>query len=118
MENADITVQIPMYSEVESLNVGVATGISIYELKLKQVLGMIEKQIKSTIGREINVATMLIQEALDAELKKVSTLSSSQLLFMMVLKCDSTMSILNAQKQFGIPDSEIKNHFEPLYLTD
>ena len=114
MENANITVQIPMYSEVESLNVGVATGISIYELKLKRVLGMIEKQIKSTIGREINVTAMLIREALDTELKKVSTLSSSQLLFMMVLKCDTTMTVLDAQKQFGIPDSEIKNHFEPL----
>jgi len=114
MKNADITVQIPMYSEVESLNVGVATGISIYELKLKRVLGMIEKQIKSTIGREINVAAMLIREALDAELKKVSSLSSSQLIFLMVLKCDTLMSVLDAQKQFGIPDSEIKNHFEPL----
>lgn len=114
MENADITVQIPMYSEVESLNVGVATGISIYELKLKRVLGMIEKQIKSTFGREINVTAMLIREALDIELKKVSNISSSQLIFMMVLKCDTTMSVIDAQKQFGIPDSEIKNHFEPL----
>lgn len=114
MKNADITVQIPMYNQVESLNVGVATGISIYELKLKRVLGMIEKQIKSTIGREINVTAMLIKEALDAELKKVSTLSSSQLLFMMVLKCDTTMTVVGAQKQFGIPDSEIKSHFEPL----
>jgi len=114
MNNADITVQIPMYSEVESLNVGVATGISIYELKLKRVLGMIEKQIKSTLGREINVTAMLIREALDKELKKVSTLSSNQLVFMMVLKCDRTMSVLDAQKQFGIPDSEIKNHFQPL----
>lgn len=114
MNNADITVQISMYSEVESLNVGVATGISIYELKLKRVLGMIEKQIKSTLGREINVTAMLIREALDKELKKVSSLSSNQLIFMMVLKCDRTMSFLDAQKQFGIPDSEIKNHFQPL----
>lgn len=114
MNNADITVQIPMHSEVESLNVGVATGISIYELKLKQVLGMIEKQIKSTLGREINVTAMLIRESLDKELKKVSSLSSNQLVFMMVLKCDRIMSVLDAQKQFGIPDSEIKNHFQPL----
>jgi TrmH family RNA methyltransferase len=114
MNNSDVTIQIPMYSEVESLNVGVATGISIYELKLKQILGMIEKQIKSTLGREINVTAMLIREALDAELKKVSSLSSSQLIFMMVLKCDTTMSLFDAQKQFGIPDSEINKHFQPL----
>ncbi len=114
IKNADILIQIPMHSEAESLNVGVATGISIYELKLKRIIGMIEKQIKSTLGREINVAAMLIQEALNTELKKVSNLSSSQLIFMMVLKCDISMSILDAQKQFGIPDNEVNNHFDPL----
>lgn len=114
MECADIIVQIPMYSEVESLNVGVATGISIYELRLKRVIGMIEKQIKSTLGREINIAAMLIREALDKELKKISNLSSSQLIFMMVLKCDKTMSVVDAQRQFGITDNEVKDHFQPL----
>jgi RNA methyltransferase, TrmH family len=114
IKHADIAVQIPMQSQVESLNVGVATGISIYELKLKQVLGMIEKKIKSTLGREINVVATMIRDVLDKELKKVSDLSSTQLVFMMVLKCDSLMSILEAQKQFGLPDKEIKPFFEPL----
>lgn len=114
IKHADFTVQIPMQSQVESLNVGVATGISIYELKLKQVLGMIEKKIKSTLGREINVVATLIRDVLDKELKKVSDLSSTQLVFMMVLKCDTIMSILEAQKQFGLPDKEIKPFFEPL----
>lgn len=113
---ADMTVQIPMQSSVESLNVGVATGISIYELKLKQVLGMIEKKIKSTLGREVNVVATMIREVLDKELKKVSDLSSTQLVFMMVLKCDSVMNILDAQKQFGLPDKEVKSFFEPLLL--
>lgn len=114
MHNSDITIQIPMQSEVESLNVGVATGISIYELRLKQILGMIEKKIKSTLGREMNVAASLIQQTLDTELKKVSELSSTQLVFMMVLKCDSVMTILEMQKQFGIPDKELKQFLEPL----
>lgn len=114
IKQADITVQIPMQSQVESLNVGVATGISIYELKLKQVLGMIEKKIKSTLGREINVVASMIRDVLDKELKKVSDLSSTQLVFMMVLKCDTIMNILEAQKQFGLPDIEIKPFFEPL----
>ena len=114
IKHADITVQIPMQSQVESLNVGVATGISIYELKLKQVLGMIEKKIKSTLGREINVVATMIRDVLDKELKKVSDLSSTQLVFMMVLKCDSIMSILETQKQFGLPDKEIKPFLEPL----
>jgi RNA methyltransferase, TrmH family len=116
MRHADITVQIPMQNHVESLNVGVATGISIYELKLKQVLGMIEKKIKSTLGREINVAASMIRDVLDKEMKKVSDLSSTHLVFMMVLKCDSIMSFLEVQKQFGLPDQEIKPFFEPLLL--
>jgi RNA methyltransferase, TrmH family len=114
IENADFTVQIPMYSEVESLNVGVATGISIYELKLKQLLRMIEKKIKSTLGREVNVTATLIQEVLDKELKKVSELTSKQLIFMMVLKCDRTMTISDMQKQFGIPDVEVNPFLEIL----
>ncbi|HPN37940.1 MAG TPA: RNA methyltransferase, partial [Melioribacteraceae bacterium] len=48
--NSDLTVQIPMYGSVESLNVGVAAGISIYELKLKQILGIIVQKIKATLG--------------------------------------------------------------------
>ena len=42
------------------------------ELKLKQVIKMIDNRIKSTLGRELNVASMLIREALDRELKKIS----------------------------------------------
>jgi RNA methyltransferase, TrmH family len=116
IKHADMVIQIPMQSEVESLNVGVATGISIYELKLKQIIGMIEKKIKSTLGREMNVTASLIREVLDKDLKKISDLSSSQLVFLMVLKCDSMMSLLEAQKQFGVPDKEIKAFFEPLIL--
>ncbi len=114
IKEADFLVQIPMAGEVESLNAGVAAGISIYELKLKRVLGMIEKKIKSTLGRELNVAAMLIRDALDTELSKVSVLSSSQLIFMMVLKCDVVMDKTAIQKQFGIPDSEIDVFLEPL----
>ena len=70
LENADKIIQIPMQSHVESLNVGVAAGISIYELKLKQVIGMIENKIRATLGREINVTSMFIQQVLDKKLKK------------------------------------------------
>ncbi len=114
IKNADITIQIPMHSNVESLNVGVATGISIYELKLKQAIGMIEKKIKSTLGREINVLGMLIQQALDKELTKVSEFTSKQIIFMMVLKCDLTMNIVDIQKQFGLTDNEINDFITPL----
>ncbi len=55
LKHADVVVQIPMSTQVESLNVGVATGISVYELKLKLVLAMLTQYIRSTLGREMNV---------------------------------------------------------------
>ena len=113
-ENADFLIQIPMTDNVESLNVGVATGISIYELQLKQVLTMIEQQIKTSLGREMNVASMLVQRALDVELKKVSALNSQQVIFLMVLKCDKEMTIENMCRQFGVLDKEVELFLGPL----
>lgn len=113
-KGADLLLQIPMSPAVESLNVGVAAGISIYELKLKQVLAMIEQHIKSTLGRELNVAGMLVQQALDAALRKVSNLSSQQVIFMMVLKCDGEMAVEQMGRQFGILESETQAFLAPL----
>jgi TrmH family RNA methyltransferase len=113
-EQADWLVQIPMSEAIESLNVGVAAGISVYELRLKQVLTMIEQRIKSTLGRELNVAGMLVQQALDAELRKVSNLDSRRVIFMMVLKCDCTMSVEDMCKQFGVLQSEAQAFLVPL----
>ena len=113
-ENADFLVQIPMRPDMESLNVGVAAGISIYEIKLKQVLAMIEKQIKSTLGRELNVAGMLVQRALDAELRQATALTSRQVIFMMVLRCDGEMPVEGMCRQFGILPSEVEEFLSPL----
>jgi TrmH family RNA methyltransferase len=113
-DQADFVVQIPMSQAIESLNVGVATGISVYEIRLKQVLTMIEQQIKSTLGRELNVAGMLVQQALDAELQKVSNLTSRQVIFMMVLKCDREMLVEEMCRQFGILEVEVDEFLEPL----
>jgi RNA methyltransferase, TrmH family len=117
LDNSDVIIQIPMQENIESLNVGVATGISIYELRLKQVIKMIENRIKSTLGRELNVASMLSREALDGAIQKVSILSSHQLVFLMVLKCDEKMARSEIQKQFGILDSEF-NKFIELLITN
>jgi RNA methyltransferase, TrmH family len=38
LAEADLVVRIPMAGAVESLNVGVATGISIDELRMRMVL--------------------------------------------------------------------------------
>ena len=111
---ADFLIQIPMSHAIESLNVGVATGISIYELRLKQVLAMMEDRIKSTLGRELNVTGRLVQDALDAELKKVSELSSRQVVFMMVLKCDVQMRVEEMCTQFGVLEGEVDSFLKPL----
>jgi len=113
-KQADYLIQIPMSATIESLNVGVATGISVYELKLKQVLSMIEQRIKSTLGRELNVAGMLVQRALDAELQKITDLSSRQVIFMMVLKCDQEMTVEDMCRQFGILDTEVNEFLDRL----
>jgi TrmH family RNA methyltransferase len=74
---ADVVVQIPMAGRVESLNVGVAAGISLYELKLRLVLAMLVHYIRSNIGREVGATAKLICMAFDAALRKVTDLNSA-----------------------------------------
>ena len=51
---ADLVMQIPMSGAVESLNVGVAAGISIYELRTKTILDMLTERIRDTLGRNLS----------------------------------------------------------------
>jgi TrmH family RNA methyltransferase len=51
LDLADHVVQIPMSGEVESLNVGVATGISLYELRTRAVLAALaDRAAASLVG--------------------------------------------------------------------
>ena len=90
---ADIVVQIPLTGQVESLNVGVAAGISLYEFKLKLVMAMLTKSIRSTLGREVNVASQCIQQAFDHKLAQLSDLNGAQTILLMVMACDRSMSV-------------------------
>jgi len=47
---ADVRIQIPMSGEMESLNVAVAAGISLYEMKTKVILAMLKEKIKDSFG--------------------------------------------------------------------
>jgi TrmH family RNA methyltransferase len=114
LEQADMLVRIPMSGQLESLNVGVATGISVYEFKIKWVIAMLTKQIRSTLGREVNVAGKLIQMALDKRLDQVSELNAQQLILMMVLKCDQRMSRSQAQKDMAATGEELDQLLQPL----
>lgn len=113
-KHADSLIQIPMSGSVESLNVGVATGISIYELKLKLVLTMLTKFIRSTLGREVNVTGKLIQRTFDVQLKKVSSLSSTQVILLMVLKCDELMTLEQVSKDTATYGDELNRILKPL----
>ncbi|PRX23137.1 TrmH family RNA methyltransferase [Orenia metallireducens] len=112
---ADHIVQIPMYTGVESLNVGVATGISIYELRLKEVLTMLAEKIISTLGREINVTSKLIRQAFNIKLKEISEFSGDQIIFLMVLKRKSLMNEEQIKEQFGYFGDRFKEFINPLY---
>jgi TrmH family RNA methyltransferase len=95
---ADVVVQIPMSGTVESLNVGVAAGISMYELKMRMVLTMLVSYIRSNMGREVNVTGKLIQDAFDASLRKFTDLNGTQVILLMMLKCDQVMTLKQVEK--------------------
>ena len=114
LEKADHVIQIPMSGDVESLNVAVAAGISLYELKIKMVLTMLTEKIKETLGRNISVALQLIQQALDHQLQHVTHFSSKQLIILMVCKCDEKMSYQQIAKDMGLVESELEEFLAPL----
>lgn len=114
LQNADLVVQIPMDPRVESLNVGVATGISVYELKLKLVIAMLTHYIRKTLGRELNVAAKLTQDALDRALARVSSLNGAQVILMMVLKCDEVMTQAQVSRDTATFGAELEALLAPL----
>jgi TrmH family RNA methyltransferase len=114
LQNADLVVQIPMSNQVESLNVGVATGISVYEFKLKLVLTMFTQYIRTTLGREVNVTGKLIQMAFDKRLKEITAFSSTQVILLMILKCDETMTLQQVSKDTATFGEELQELLQPL----
>lgn len=114
MRNADIVVQIPMSGQVESLNVGVATGISLYELKFRMVLTMLINYIRDNLGREVNVTGKLILQAFDAQIRTVSDLSGQQAILLMILVCDQSMTREQVMRDTGALEHELDELLRPL----
>lgn len=104
--NADIVVQIPMSGQVESLNVGVATGISLYELKFRMVLTMLIDYIRSNLGREVNVTGKLIMQAFDRHIQQTSDLTGQQAILLMILVCDQQMTLTQVTRDTGLEGEE------------
>lgn len=115
VHNADIVVQIPMSGSIESLNVGVATGISLYELKFRMVFTMFISYIRANMGREVNVTGKMIQDAFDTQIKQVSNLNGSQLILLMMLICDETMTLEQVSRDTGAYGKERDALLTPLF---
>ncbi|MBN1123127.1 MAG: hypothetical protein JXJ17_18790 [Anaerolineae bacterium] len=111
---ADLLIRIPMAGPVESLNVGVATGISVYELRLKLVLAMLTDTIRNTLGREVNVTGKMIQMALDRRLREVTDLTSTQAILLMVMACDGVMPLEQVEKDTSMYGGELDALLDPL----
>lgn len=114
LQEADLIVQIPMNSAVESLNVAIAAGISIYELQLKVIIAMIQQKIEDRIGRTLSITVELIHQALDKELSKVSEFTAQQLILLMILVFDRETTLKQITYDIGAGDQDLSNLLEPL----
>lgn len=114
IDQADVNIRIPMGPAVESLNVGVATGISIYELRFKQVLLMLKEKIFTNFGREVNLLGKYIQMAFDKEISAVTSLNGKQVILMMIMHCDQTMSLEQISRDTALHGNELEQLLAPL----
>lgn len=114
MKAADVIVQIPMASDIESLNVGVAAGISMYELKIKQVMAMMVESIQGLIGRELSLTVRFSREMLDREVKKLTNLSGKQVVFLLMLRCDEQERLSLLEREMDVSGNEINAWVEAL----
>src|SRR5215469_14064790 len=93
---------------VESLNVAVATGISLYELKFRMVLTMLTHFIRSNFGREVNVTGQMIMQAFDHALHQVTELNALQVVLLMMLAVDRQMSRAQAGRDTATFGAELE----------
>lgn len=110
LQEADIKIQIPMSRDVESLNVAVACGISLYEIKIKWILAMLTHKIQNSLGSHLYSASQWIRQIFDHKLRASSPLNADQGIMLMILKCDGSSTRERLSRDAGIkapPDSLI-----------
>jgi len=96
------------------LNVGVFTGISIYELKFKQVLTTLKEKIFANFGREVNVTGKLMQMAFDTNISRVTPLRGMHVILLMIMQCDGAMKVDNIAQDIGLFGDELEKFLAPL----
>ncbi|MGV9678529.1 TrmH family RNA methyltransferase [Nocardia sp. NPDC003482] len=111
---ADLVVQIPMAGAVESLNVGVATGIGIYELRMRMIMSMLTDRIRDTLGRNVGAAAGLVREAFDAHLRQAGDLTSDQAVLLMILACENSASFAQLRRDIGVGGAELEELLIPV----
>ena len=115
---SDIIIQIPMNIAVESLNASVSAGISIYELKFKQVVIMLKEKIFANLGRQVGVTGKLIRAAFDREISSCTDLSGIQVILMMIMRMDQTMSIDQISKDIALFGADLQAFISKLELKN
>ena len=115
-EAADLRIRIPMSGEVESLNVGVAAGISIYELKIKWIMAMMTKKIQESLGSDLFVASRWLRLAFDKKLQEATPFSADQAIALMVLHCDRISSVEKLTADVGGKELHLKHLMEQGYI--
>jgi TrmH family RNA methyltransferase len=111
---ADLAVRIPMAGSVESLNVGVATGISLYELRTRMVLAMLTDRIRGTLGREISLTGRFVRELLDEAMRDAEGLSSAQVIALMVVAAERCTPLAELHGDLGVGPAELDELLAPL----
>lgn len=115
MEEADLKIQIPMSGDVESLNVAIAAGISLYELKLKLVLTMLTKKIQASLAGKLYSASAWMRLIFDKKLREGSPFTADQAIIMMILQCDRTSTASALAHDAGLKAaSDIQSLLQPL----
>jgi RNA methyltransferase, TrmH family len=99
---ADLRIQIPMSGTVESLNVGVAAGISLYELKTKWILSMLTKKIQESIGRDLFCTSQWVRKMFDVKLRASTPFTEAQAVMMMILHCDQASTRERLKQDAGV----------------
>ncbi|WP_328603541.1 hypothetical protein OG943_26055 [Amycolatopsis sp. NBC_00345] len=121
LAGADLAVRIPMAGAVESLNVGVATGISIYELRMRMILTMLTDRIRDSLGRNLGVTAQLVRAAFDAQPGEFGELDSAQVVLLMVVVCERSTPVDQLRRDLGATEDELAELVRPLrergYLT-
>ena len=111
---ADARIQIPMQPEIESLNAGVAAGISLYEIKIKAVFAMLIQKIRTTLGREINAAGRTMMAGLNQTLQPVCDCSAEQVIFLMMMACDKRANEVQISHDTALFGDDLAAFLAPL----